>query len=304
MAETERLHELQQKFNENPRRYFAPLANEYRKWGQYDRAAELCRTYLPQLPGHMSGYIVYGQTLFDSGQMEEADSVFHQALEVDPENVIALRHLGDIARMNGNTSSAIDWYEKVLELDPKNEEIAAYIEELNVSSTAEIPIPEPVIPEAVEEEASPVVEPELSQVMSEPTETEDASELEFIPAYREVDPEPVSTAPFVTETLAAVYMDQGLYKEALEVYRQLHEASPSPEIADKIAEIERRMETSVAPEEIQFLSESDEVEHSEVTFETPEMTVTEFFTMIGNVQVEEETDEDDPEARTSYEAHS
>ena len=33
----DRLRELQEKYEENPRRYFAPLANEYRKGGQPKR---------------------------------------------------------------------------------------------------------------------------------------------------------------------------------------------------------------------------------------------------------------------------
>ena len=34
MSTANRIDELRQKFNENPRRYFAPLANEYRKQSQ------------------------------------------------------------------------------------------------------------------------------------------------------------------------------------------------------------------------------------------------------------------------------
>jgi uncharacterized protein YbgA (DUF1722 family) len=64
----DRLRELQEKFEENPRRYFAPLANEYRKGGQPKRAIEICRTHLAQMPGHMSGQIVFGQALFEAGE--------------------------------------------------------------------------------------------------------------------------------------------------------------------------------------------------------------------------------------------
>ena len=93
----DRLRELQQKFEENPRRYFAPLANEYRKGGQHKRAIEICRTHLAQMPGHMSGQIVFGQALFESGEWEEARTVFGRALALDPENLIALRSLGDMS---------------------------------------------------------------------------------------------------------------------------------------------------------------------------------------------------------------
>ena len=127
MASSPRIDELKKKFDENPRRYFAPLANEYRKFGDLEQAIQLCRAYLPQQPGHMSGHIVFGQALFEAGQLDEAKGVFETALGLDPENLIALRHLGDIARAGGDTPGARAWYQRVLDADPRNEEIAAQI---------------------------------------------------------------------------------------------------------------------------------------------------------------------------------
>ncbi len=124
MASSARIDELRKKFDENPRRYFAPLANEYRKSGDLQQAVFICQEYLPQQPGHMSGHIVFGQALFEMGRAEEANVVFETALSLDPENLIALRHLGDIARQRGDLTTARIWYQRVLEADPRNEEIA------------------------------------------------------------------------------------------------------------------------------------------------------------------------------------
>src|SRR3954469_9261967 len=124
MAISARIDELRKKFDENPRRYFAPLANEYRKSGDLEQAIFICQEYLPQQPGHMSGHIVYGQALYEMGRPEEAQVVFETALSLDPENLIALRHLGDIARQANDFAAARSWYQRVLEADPRNEEIA------------------------------------------------------------------------------------------------------------------------------------------------------------------------------------
>ena len=43
MANSARIDELRKKFDENPRRYFAPLANEYRKSGDLDQAIFILR---------------------------------------------------------------------------------------------------------------------------------------------------------------------------------------------------------------------------------------------------------------------
>src|SRR4051812_48458929 len=136
MVSSPRIDELKKKFDENPRRYFAPLANEYRKAGDLEQAIQLCRAYLPQQPGHMSGHIVFGQALFESGQFDESKGVFETALGLDPENLIALRHLGDIALQAGDASSARQWYQRVLDADPRNEEMAAQIAALDAAQPA------------------------------------------------------------------------------------------------------------------------------------------------------------------------
>lgn len=148
MSSSARIDELRKKFDENPRRYFAPLANEYRKVGDFDQAIFICQEYLPQQPGHMSGHIVFGQALFEAKRLPEARTVFETALTLDPENLIALRHLADISRDLGETTAARGWYERVLQADPRNEEIAAIMSSMSAAGsptakTAETPVPAP-----------------------------------------------------------------------------------------------------------------------------------------------------------------
>jgi tetratricopeptide (TPR) repeat protein len=151
MSSTARFDELKKKFDENPRRYFAPLANEFRKSGDAEQAVMICEEFLPQQPGHMSGHIVYGQALFDLGRLDDARTVFETALTLDPENLIALRHLGDIARAHGDLESARHWYQRVLEADPRNEEVQALIASLDSTPGAPAPAAaEPAAPAPAE----------------------------------------------------------------------------------------------------------------------------------------------------------
>src|SRR5687767_5747162 len=136
MAGSARIDELKKKFDENPARYFAPLANEYRKAGEIDQAIEICRTYLAEKPGHMSGLIVFGQALYEAKRYDDARGTFEQALGLDPENLIALRHLGDISRDTGDIGNARRWYQRVLDADPRNEEIATELASLPSESAS------------------------------------------------------------------------------------------------------------------------------------------------------------------------
>ncbi|MBA3854142.1 MAG: hypothetical protein C0503_06990 [Gemmatimonas sp.] len=143
MADNSRVEDLRKRYHENPRRFFAPLANEYRKSGMLDRALLLCEKHVKEQPENMNGLVVYGQTLFELQQTEAAREPFEQALKLDPENLIALRHLGDIARLLGDLATAKSWYERVLELDRRNDEVLDLMAQLGGDAA---PSPAPARP--------------------------------------------------------------------------------------------------------------------------------------------------------------
>ncbi len=136
MANSALIDDLLKQFAENPRRVFARLANEYRKRGELDSAIEICRSHVPLQPGYISGHIVLGQALYDRGSLDEARGSFETALTLDPENLIALRHMGDIASTAGDTEGAREWYRQLLEIDPQNEEVSAQLASLGASVEA------------------------------------------------------------------------------------------------------------------------------------------------------------------------
>ncbi|HWP71623.1 MAG TPA: tetratricopeptide repeat protein, partial [Gemmatimonadaceae bacterium] len=126
---------------ENPRRYFAPFANELRKAGDTAQAISVCRAHLAGQPGHVSGHIVLGQALYEAGEALEARDIFTAALELDPENLIALRTLGEIAQVNGEFGAARQWYERLLDADPRNNEVAQVLKDLPAPATPEAAAP-------------------------------------------------------------------------------------------------------------------------------------------------------------------
>jgi tetratricopeptide (TPR) repeat protein len=233
MDGTSRIDELEQKFIENPRRYFAPLANEYRKAGNPHQAIAICRAHLGQLPGHMSGQIVYGQALFEGGEFEQARTVFENALAMDRENLVALRHLGDLALREGETAAARQWYEKLLEFDPQDAAVIALAKEIDSGTVRQPAASETETPEQPAE--APVAEaqepaPAPASFHSQEEDNLMAEELGY--------PVPPPQA-FVTETMAELYLAQGFRDRAISVYKQLVELRPDDErMKTRLAELE------------------------------------------------------------------
>jgi tetratricopeptide (TPR) repeat protein len=256
----DRLRELQEKFEENPRRYFAPLANEYRKGGQPKRAIEICRSQLTQMPGHMSGQIVYAQSLYECGEFDEARQVFQRALALDPENLIALRSLGDMSLQAGDTVEARKWYQRLLDADPKDPGVIALVTEIDAAAEA-APVPTPQEIPGVDEdggdqaipfitdlqganveaeaaspapsapEAEAASEPAAAQAPSEPAAAqapvEPASEPELIEASAPAYVHPLDVAPpvglqgnYPTDPVEAGLPDDGMGAEGLHGGRQ------------------------------------------------------------------------------------
>lgn len=200
-AASARVDELKKRYEENPRRFFAPLANEYRKAGDLDAAIDLCRMHLDEQPGHLSGHIVYGQALYESGRAGEAKIAFEAALNLDPENLIALRHLGDIGKTEGDVAVAIHWYQRVLEADPRNDEVIALIADLQQPPPAPsvVVVAEPPPPPAPQYAVEAPTSAELSFI--DPSAPTPVITMEVVPAANPL-PEPFAESVAEAEPFA------------------------------------------------------------------------------------------------------
>lgn len=120
---TTEIEKLERRWQENPNGLtFAPLAEAYRKNGALERALELLDTGLAHHPGYVPAHIVRGRCHLDSGERALAELDFLCVAELDPENVIALKALADLAEEEGRTSDAIRRLESLLEIDRNNDE--------------------------------------------------------------------------------------------------------------------------------------------------------------------------------------
>jgi tetratricopeptide (TPR) repeat protein len=122
MAYQSEIEKLEQRYREKPEQWFAALADAYRKAGEVERAVDIVRAGLEKRPNYTSGHIVLGRCLLDQLADDEAVAAFERVLELDAENIIALKSLSEIAERKADLDGACRWLERLLDVDPMNEE--------------------------------------------------------------------------------------------------------------------------------------------------------------------------------------
>jgi tetratricopeptide (TPR) repeat protein len=140
-----RLQTLEGQYAENPAKFFMSLASALREAGSAGHAEEVLRENLKRHPGYLSAHVLLGRCLVDRGALEEATNEFHYVLSVDPQNLVALRFLAEIAQSEGRRADAERWYGELLAIDPMNADARRALDALAQrgadAATADQPLP-------------------------------------------------------------------------------------------------------------------------------------------------------------------
>ena len=159
MAYTSEIEKLEARYRENPKgRNFAPLADAYRKAALIDNAIELCQSGLQLHPDYVSGHIVHGRCLVDKKDDSGAEIVFRRVLDLDPENILALKVLAEISERNERFAAAAEWLNRLLLADPMNGEAADGLSRVRgkLSAQAQAPTPEEPVASMLKEAEPPL----------------------------------------------------------------------------------------------------------------------------------------------------
>ena len=189
MAYQSEIEKLEARFREKPEQWFAALADAYRKAGDVDMALEVLGAWIDKRPTYTSGHIVRGRCLLDRERYDEAAGAFEQVLELDVENVIALKSLADIAERRGDTEAARNWLRRLLDVDPMSKEAQEGLERVGAGAApaAASPPPPAGSPEAIAEPGLSFIDLDSAEAPAEaPAEltierTEEAFDLSAMP---------------------------------------------------------------------------------------------------------------------------
>jgi len=178
--------------------YWVAIAARRLKEGKHSEVVRLCGGNLETEETPVSARLIYAQALYRSGQIESATEQFHRVLTIDPENVVALKCLGDMNFTSGDHFAAMANYGRVMEVDPHCRGLKSNIRQHQSRTTRTITLLG------------------RSETRTEPSDT-----------LREI--------PFFTETIGDLYLAQGYPRLAARVFRRLIESGDSPRIAEKLS---------------------------------------------------------------------
>jgi tetratricopeptide (TPR) repeat protein len=128
------IEKLERRYAENPHGLtFAPLAEVHRKNGDVQRALDLLKPGLQNHPDYIPASIVLGRCHLDLGDLPAAETAFTHVLDLDGENVIALKALADINERLHRFDDAERWLNTLLTLDRSNDEARDQLARLEVA---------------------------------------------------------------------------------------------------------------------------------------------------------------------------
>ena len=129
MADDQRIDDLRRRVQQDPASIaFAQLAEELRRAGQYAESVQICESGLAIHPGYLSARVTLGRALVELTQLAAAQAELELVLKSAPENLAALRGLGEIHHRNGHLVEALAQYRAALALarnDPDLQETVA-----------------------------------------------------------------------------------------------------------------------------------------------------------------------------------
>lgn len=173
----------------------------------FSQVIALCRENLDEDGSVWSGRIIYALALYHSGQLEAAETQFHRVLSWDPDNLVVLKHLGDIRHAQNDQFGAMSHYQRVLEIDPDCRGLKTELDSRRQMTTRTISLKR-------------TGEIELNKNSQTP---------------------PIR---FYTETMGSLYLDQGHSRLAARVFRRLLESGDNPRWQEKLELAEKRQSTN------------------------------------------------------------
>jgi len=124
---------------------YLPLAERMREQGRIEEAIRLCEERRGRSGEGVGDRIVLGRCYLAAGRLPEARAQFEGAVQLDRENVVALKALAGILSHEGNHGAASDFYRAVCRIDPGDLESQTALHQITSGEFPEVRPPDLVV---------------------------------------------------------------------------------------------------------------------------------------------------------------
>jgi tetratricopeptide (TPR) repeat protein len=131
MADNQRIEDLRRRVQKDPASIaFAQLAEELRRAHRLPEAVEVCRAGLALHPSYLSARVTLGRTLVELNELEHAEEELNIVLRSAPENLAAMRGLGEIYLRRGQEVQALAQFRAALAIARNDPDLAETVADL------------------------------------------------------------------------------------------------------------------------------------------------------------------------------
>jgi tetratricopeptide (TPR) repeat protein len=222
---------------------FTILSELYRKLGLLDDAVITASRGIDIHPDYIGGHMAIGRAYFDKGMREESKNALERVARVTPDNLLAQKLLSQIYIDEGNISEATKTLQVIDLLNPDDMESRQMLESL---CNAALGDGNSIGSEGTVSQSNDLV---ISKdLMSGFINKENSSEAGL--SAEQSGAVPVNQVPdsaeeadtLATATLAELYVSQGYFGKAMDVYQELLEKSPeNEEYKTRLRELHRHL---------------------------------------------------------------
>jgi len=245
-SDNEEIRRFEEQFRLNPDGLvFARLADAYRRAGDPLRALEVLETGIGRHRDYATAHIVRARAYMDLERSGDAEQALLRVLELDGNNLVAMRGLAGLARERGDVADARKWLERISGLDGGMADAG-----VEPRARASDSVSEPAEPRPGLEPLPPTEE----DWWTPDSDTVDGGSEGPAGAWWFEDPaDDVSSedGDLLTRTMAELYEKQGLIEEAAAIYRELLSDHPDDEeLRASLDGLETRLEPVSPPRDV------------------------------------------------------
>lgn len=203
-------------------RLFVPLAEAYLQSDMVDEAIVVLSEGIINHPNFVAARVMLGRIYLKKEQFLEAKNQFEPVLAIAPSNIPSLKGLSEIAQHEGLVSETKAFCQTILKIDPGDKEVSTLLSVLDAASSRADLENGPATPASLE----------MTEVPFESRTIPDAPDS-FPEGEEPVEVSEGGAQPHETRTLAALYLRQGHYQEAVTIYEKLLSANSSDEVCQQ-----------------------------------------------------------------------